>query len=105
MYVIEESSEDKPMLCPVVRKWRSIREPYNQCRQILPSAFIHNGCVDIIKVESFLSNKSITGNNIYPYVMKEENIDIDSEDDWTRASNALASNALASDALAMILFF
>lgn len=52
-----------------------IREPFNQCRQVLPSTFLHNGCIDIIRV-STIRGGSMTGNRIMPIVM-DEIVDID----------------------------
>ena len=39
---------------------------------------------NIMKIETIKKN-SLSGNNIYPYIMNsEDNIDIDTLDDWSR---------------------
>jgi len=61
-----------------------LREPYNQARQLLPSCYLHNGYIDIIKIDTIKKN-SVSGKNIYPYIMNsEDNIDIDTLEDWKR---------------------
>lgn len=68
---------DENTLKPIIKKWEDIDEPYNQGRQFLPTFYLHNGYVDILKV-SLLSKGTISGDKIFPYVMKEtDNIDID----------------------------
>ncbi len=68
---------------PLYMEYNGIREPYNQCRQVFPQTYIHNGCIDIIKIGTILEKKSMTGDRIYPYVMNEnETDDIDTETDF-----------------------
>lgn len=60
-------------------------EPYNQCRQNLPSTYLHNGYIDILKT-SILEKDKISGAKILPYIMKKtDTIDIDNEEDWVKA--------------------
>ena len=62
----------------------NIIEPYNQCRQLLPETYLHNGYVDILKPYLLNENK-ISGEKIYPYIMnKKDTIDIDTLDDWNK---------------------
>ena len=69
-------------LVPLFKNMENIKEPFNQCRQILPKAYLHNGYIDIFNCE-ILKNNSISGENIYPYVMNDnDNIDIDLLKDW-----------------------
>jgi len=76
---------DNKNLIPLFQECNGLKEPYNQCRQILPECYLHNGYVDIIKIET-LKNGSISGNNIYPYLMdKTEDIDIDTINDWNKS--------------------
>jgi len=61
-----------------------IIEPYNQCRQLLPETYLHNGYIDILKPYLLLEDK-ISGDKIYPYIMnKEDTIDIDTLEDWNK---------------------
>ena len=62
----------------------NIIEPYNQCRQLLPQTYLHNGYIDILKPYLLNYNK-ISGDKIYPYIMtKEDTIDIDTLEDWNK---------------------
>jgi N-acylneuraminate cytidylyltransferase len=75
----------KNLLVPLFLKINDINEPFNQCRQFLPKSYLHNGYIDLFKT-SILKNKTISGTNIYPYVMnKEDCIDIDTLEDWNLA--------------------
>jgi len=82
MYTI---NDNKTNLIPLFNKIGDINEPFNQCRQYLPKTYLHNGYIDIIKT-SILKDNTISGNNIYPYVMnKNDTIDIDNQSDWDNA--------------------
>lgn len=75
-------------LTPLFKEVDGIKEPYNECRQILPETYIHNGYIDIIKSDIVYDKNSITGDRIYPYVMdKNEYHDIDTIEDWKKAEN------------------
>ena len=81
MYLVE-SRFNNPVLIPNKKEIKGITEPYNQVRQILPTTYLHNGCIDIICRETIMNN-SMTGNKIYPYIMKKDEIsDIDSLQDF-----------------------
>lgn len=81
MYHIQNNT-----LVPFFNHWNDILEPYNQPAQIFPKTYWHNGYIDIIKVSSFLRLDSITGNNIYPYIMDKNEIDdIDTIEEWNRS--------------------
>jgi len=83
MYNIEDGE-----LKPLFQEVKGIKEPYNQCRQLLPKTYIHNGYIDLIKTEIVEKKVSITGDRIYPYLMsKEDYHDIDTEEDWKDAEN------------------
>ena len=77
MYNIKENT-----LVPLFKKVDDINEPYNQCRQILPKCYLHNGYIDIFNTY-ILEDATISGERIYPYLMnKEDNLDIDEAKDW-----------------------
>tara|TARA_B100001057_G_C22446702_1_gene793381 strand:- start:25 stop:726 length:702 start_codon:yes stop_codon:yes gene_type:complete len=85
MYTI---NQDKTNLIPLFDNIDNIKEPFNQCRQFLPKTYLHNGYIDIIKT-SILKDDTISGKNIYPYIMdKSDTIDIDNINDWNRAELA-----------------
>ena len=80
MYNVKENT-----LMPLFKKVNDIDEPYNQCRQILPKCYLHNGYIDIFNT-SILERETISGEKIYPYGMnKEEDLDIDTNDDLEKA--------------------
>lgn len=81
MYRIKDDN-----LIPLFKKIDDIDEPYNQCRQILPDTYLHNGYIDIIKSDIINKYNSVTGNKIYPYIMNtEETNDIDTLEDWNKS--------------------
>ena len=68
-------------LKPLFKEVDNIKEPYNQCRQILPQTYLHNGYIDILNTE-IVKNGTISGEKIYPYIMDKEEIhDIDTIED------------------------
>lgn len=80
MYTINKNE-----LEPLFYQVNSIKEPFNQCRQKLPQAYLHNGYIDIYKT-SVIKNGILSGEKIYPYIMsKNDTIDIDTEEDWEKA--------------------
>jgi len=79
------SISDKHDLQPLFKEVNEIKEPYNQCRQMLPKTYLHNGYIDIFNT-SIIDSGTISGNKIYPYVMnKKDTIDIDTSEDWDKA--------------------
>lgn len=73
------------LLQPIHQEIDGIKEPFNQCRQVLPKTYLHNGYIDIIK-KSILDRETISGDVIYPFVMKKcDTIDIDNQEDWIKA--------------------
>ena len=87
MYTIKND-----ILKPLFKKINNIDEPYNRCRQELPETFIHNGYIDIIKYDTIISKKSVTGDKILPYIMNKEYHDIDTIEDWNKAEKDLLNN-------------
>ncbi len=83
MYYIENNN-----LIPYFKTYNNIKEPYNMPRQIFDQSYIHNGCIDLIKTNTLINLKSMTGNNIYPIIMNEID-DIDSLDDLKKSEKNL----------------
>jgi CMP-N-acetylneuraminic acid synthetase len=72
-------------LCPMYKKYNGVEEPYNQCRQMFPKTYLHNGYIDIMKTSVVRSGR-LSGEKIMAYVMeKGDTIDIDSQEDWENA--------------------
>jgi hypothetical protein len=83
MYEIENNTL-KPLFSNVIINNKNIIEPYNQCRQLLPQTYLHNGYIDILKT-SLITDGKISGEKILPYLMnKNDTIDIDTLDDWNK---------------------
>lgn len=85
MWTMKESREIEP-IC------KTIPECYNMPRQELPKVFYQNACIDVIKADVILKQKSMTGKNIYGYVM-QNNFDIDTEEEFKIAENYLLAKA------------
>lgn len=68
-----------------------IKEAYNMPRQQLPQLYIQNACIDVVRGHVISKMHSMTGKNIYGYEM-HENFDIDTEEDFLRAEQALSLN-------------
>jgi CMP-N,N'-diacetyllegionaminic acid synthase len=77
------------VLTPLFLEVDGLEEPYNRCRQELPQAYLHNGCIDIFKAELLSRNPpTITGARIYPYIMdSQETHDVDTVDDLKKCSS------------------
>lgn len=88
-YKMYNIKDDK--LEPLFSSIDNIKEPYNQCRQILPKTYLHNGYIDILNTD-ILEFNTISGNVIYPYIMnKYDTIDIDTQEDWNRAEKTVCN--------------
>lgn len=81
MYYIENNE-----LKPYFSSFQDLIEPYNQARQYFPETYLHNGCIDIVKSSVILENNLLSGKNIYPYIMNEdEDNDIDDIFDFKKS--------------------
>ena len=77
----------------------SMKEPYNQPRQLLPPAVEPNGCVDIYRVSTLLDYQDISGPRIRQFKMDAEATDIDTEDDFARVQTNMKSSVRLGDTL------
>lgn len=85
MYYIENTT-----LKPYIKNHPLFKEPYNQARQHFPTTYLHNGCIDIIKTDIIIRKSLLSGQNIYPFIMNEDEIDdIDDLNDFTSSENKL----------------
>tara|TARA_B100000989_G_scaffold222678_1_gene170251 strand:+ start:3755 stop:4438 length:684 start_codon:yes stop_codon:yes gene_type:complete len=67
---------------------KSIDEPYNLPRQLLPELFFQTGDIEIVR-RSTLINGSISGKKVLPLVIDHDQmLDIDSEKDWANAEKS-----------------
>ena len=61
--------------------------PYNQAKQPLPKAYIVNAYLDATWVAVVLEKRLSLGEKMLAYVLEEDTIDIDTEEDWQRLIN------------------
>ena len=73
-----------------------IDEPYNLPRQALPLAYWQDGYIDISRPLVILEKKSTTGENILPFIIEEDTIDIDYPDEIEAAERLFAKNRAIS---------
>ena len=71
-------------LVPLFRQVDGIKDPYNTCRQYLPEIYQQNASIDIFN-PLIVKQGTISGQNILPFVMEDDNVDIDTEQDWEKA--------------------
>jgi len=84
MYYIDSNNT----LIPYIKKHDMFKEPFNQARQNFPETYLHNGCIDIVKSDIIIKKKLLSGKNILPYIMNEnETDDIDNLSDFTISEN------------------
>ena len=89
MYTVEGK-----LLKPVIpsSEYPFLKELHNQCRQVLPTTYLHNGCIDILKSSLIQNRNMLSGDNILPIIMdKNEVNDIDTIEDWIKAENRFRS--------------
>jgi len=65
-------------------------EPYNMPRQLLPLVYWQDCYVDITRPEVVFEQKSTSGRRILPFLIEEECVDIDYEDELLAAERLLA---------------
>ncbi len=74
----------------IPESFSGIKEAYNFPRQKLPEAYVQNGSVDIIRSETILQKRSMTGDTIFHLIMDEdESINIDTELDFIVAEQLM----------------
>lgn len=69
-----------------------IQEAYNMPRQELPKVYYQNACIDVIRSYVITELKSMSGNMIVGYEMKE-NYDIDTKEEWEAAERELVKRS------------
>ncbi len=57
--------------------------PYHAARQPLPASFLLNAYLDATWVEAILRTQSSLGQKMLPYILDENPIDLDTEEDWS----------------------
>lgn len=85
MWLINEDG----LLSPIVKSAGG-EETSNIPRQNLPIAYWQCGFIDIIKPNVILEKNSMMGKNIYPFVIEEQIVDVDYEEDILELEKILA---------------
>lgn len=80
---------DGGRLAPLIEM--DLPEPYNQPRQSLPETFWQTGHIEVIRYETIMNKKSLTGDLILPCIVPPEYaIDLDNLYQWDYAEHVLA---------------
>lgn len=74
------------------------QEAHNLPRQQLPKVYVQNACIDVIRTSVICDKKSMTGEKIFGYKMKE-NFDIDSEEQFLKAEKIIMKRSYESKTL------
>jgi CMP-N,N'-diacetyllegionaminic acid synthase len=77
--------DENNILSPVVGDLIS-NEFHSMPRQLLPTTYLQNACIDVIRASCILQKKSMTGDSVLGYVM-EQNHDIDYEKQFQFVNN------------------
>lgn len=72
-----------------------VEEPYNQPRQKLPMVYWQDGYVDVTRPSVIRGQRSTTGRKVLPFLIEEECIDIDYEDQIAAAERLLGGAGAA----------
>jgi CMP-N-acetylneuraminic acid synthetase len=92
MYYIENNLNNLNNLIPFIKndKNNHFKEPFNQARQNFPDTYLHNGCIDIVKSSIIINQKLLSGKNILPFIMDENEInDIDDINDFLKSEKTV----------------
>ena len=88
-------NNDENIMNPLVHC--DVPEAYNAPRQSLPTAYMQNACIDVMRAKTILEQKSMTGKCIAGYKM-DYDFDIDTQEEFLVAEKAqLLFNALQTE--------
>lgn len=83
MWSINENLQLNPLL-----KVKGIKEPFNHPRQFLPKTYLQVGTFDLVKPNTILEKKSMTGDAILPFIVEAKyGADIDDYEDLKQMRN------------------
>jgi len=85
MWSIENNGSHLNFAHSIGMQLKGATEIHSAPRQSLPTIYFQNACIDIIKCETIENLNSITGKNIFPYLMEDIGIDIDNEDEFYKS--------------------
>ena len=71
----------------------NVKDPYNEPRQRLPKVFWQVGILDVIKTNTILEKKSLSGDKILSHIVSNElSIDIDDMASFIKAADVITKN-------------
>ena len=71
-------------------------EPYNMPRQLLPMVYWQDGYIDITRPEVIFEQRSTTGLRILPFLIEEECVEIDYEEELLAAEQLLVDRSITA---------
>jgi N-acylneuraminate cytidylyltransferase len=89
MWIVNDSNEIMQPLLTL----QNVKEPYNEPRQRLPKVYWQVGILDVIKMNTILEKKSLSGDVIVSHIVPNEfSIDIDDINSFTKAAEVISKN-------------
>lgn len=89
MWTLDEDSEEMSPLLTL----EHVKEPYNEPRQRLPKVYWQVGILDVIKTQTILEKKSLSGDKILSHIVPNElSIDIDDIQSFKKAEEVILNN-------------
>ncbi|MFH1616599.1 MAG: acylneuraminate cytidylyltransferase family protein [Planctomycetota bacterium] len=64
-------------------------ESFNMPRQVLPRAYWQFGYVDMVRTEVITQKRKMSGDKVLPFIIEDEGVDIDHEEDIGKAEQLL----------------
>ncbi len=72
---------------------KDVKEPYNEPRQRLPKTYWQVGILDVIKTNTILEKKSLSGDKILSHIVPNEfSVDIDDMQSFKKAAEVISNN-------------
>ena len=79
-----------------VAQLEELAEPYNMPRQLLPMVYWQDGYIDITRPEVIFEQHSTTGRRILPFLIEEECVEIDYEEEFLAAEQLLVDRSVTA---------
>ena len=72
---------------------KDVKEPYNEPRQRLPKTYWQVGILDVIRTNTILEKKSLSGDKILSHIVPNEfSVDIDDMQSFKKAAEVISNN-------------
>lgn len=91
-YKMWRIKEENELMEPIL-KLDNVREPFNEPRQRLPKVYWQVGTLDVIRINTIVHKKSLSGDKILSHVIPNElAIDIDDLNSFKKAEEVISGN-------------